>query len=80
MSEAAALALADAVPWLGFWAFMMLCVWVAHKQHEKGHDTWFFGYSTEAELRIQEALVRKLEIEAEIPAPKLSEYAEEEDQ
>ena len=56
--------LAEAIPWLGFWAFMAVLVWVEHTQYMHGHDTLFFGHKTPEELRIREAVIRKLELEA----------------
>lgn len=56
--------LAEAIPWLGFWAFMCILVWTNHTQYIQGHNTLFFGHKTPEKLRIREAVIRKLEREA----------------
>lgn len=54
--------LAEALPWLAFWAVVALFVWVSHIQYMAGHDTGLFEHKTPEEKRIREAVIRQLEI------------------
>jgi len=56
--------LAEALPWIAFWAVVGLFVWVSHQQYMAGHDTGLFDHKTPEEIRIREATVQKLEAEA----------------
>lgn len=58
--------LAKALPWVAVWAVIGVLVWTNHQQYMAGHDTLFFGHKTPEERRIREAVIRKLELEAEI--------------
>lgn len=56
--------LAEALPWVAFWAVVGLFVWCSHKQYLARHDTEIFHHKTAEELRIREAVIKKLEAEA----------------
>ena len=52
--------------WLGFWLFLIAMVLADAYLYGQGHDSFFFKHKTPEELRIREAQIRKLEIEAGI--------------
>lgn len=58
-----------ALPWVAFWIFLAIYLWVDYRMYDKGHETLFFKHKTLEELRIREAVVRKLEKEAGIVSP-----------
>lgn len=60
--------------WFGFWIFIAVWVYVDHAMYLKGHDGWWFEHKTPEEKRLRDAVVRKAEIEAGIPAPIYKEY------
>jgi hypothetical protein len=55
-----------ALPWVAFWAAMALFVWISHKQFMAGYDNSVWVHRTPAELRLQEAAVRRAELQAGI--------------
>ena len=60
-------AIGEALPWVAFWAVIGLLVWVSHVQYMAGHDSLLFAHKTPEELRIREAVVKKLERAASQP-------------
>lgn len=58
--------MAEAITWVAFWAFLAFALWCDYRTFETGLDGIFLGHKTPAELRRQEAMVRKLEAEAEL--------------
>ncbi len=53
--------------WFAFWIFMAVYAWASHTQYLAGHETMFWGHKTPEEIRIREATVKKLELEAKGP-------------
>jgi hypothetical protein len=59
-------ALAEALPWVAFWAVVGLVIYLDHVQYMNGHTGLIYEHKTEAELRLQEAAVRLAELDAGI--------------
>lgn len=49
---------------VAFWVVVGLFVWLNHVQYMAGHDTAIFTHKTPEEIRIREAVIKKLEAEA----------------
>ena len=62
----------EALPWIFFWLFANLFLWVQHTQYMAGHETSLFVHRTPAELRIRDALVMKAEAEAAAAVVKIN--------
>lgn len=45
--------------WFGFWIFMAVLVACEAYLHSQGMDTFFWGFKTDKEKEIQEAIIRK---------------------
>ena len=56
--------LAEALPWVAFWFAFSVLIYVGHNQYMAGHETLFFKHNTPEEIRIREAIIKKLEKEA----------------
>lgn len=45
--------------WFGFWLFMSAVYYCAHLQYMAGYDNSFFGWKTEEEKALREAVITK---------------------
>lgn len=49
---------------MAFWLCVGLYIWCEHQQYMAGNDTFLWRYKTASEQRLQEAIIRKAEIQA----------------
>jgi hypothetical protein len=51
----------NALPWTAFWIFLAVWIYCSHTQYMAGHETTFFHHKTPEEIRIREAVIKRLE-------------------
>lgn len=49
--------------WFGFWIFMSVVIIADAWLYSKGHDGLFFVHKTDAEKKLQDAMIQKLQRE-----------------